>query len=162
MSTDFLWLPPPSNVLTNGIPRVGPWRRLSWISWSSVLQFYFLTCFSHVRSWTLLSHRCLTFTSPSSPYLFVRTRSSSIHLLTGSFTTCVRKLPSMHCRNLLGPVYLAVLLFQQISRLLKFPVRTSDCDHESTFSCLWDLSSTSSSWRRRHQAFWPGECYHPS
>uniref|UniRef100_A0A8V0YI30 Clathrin light chain n=1 Tax=Gallus gallus TaxID=9031 RepID=A0A8V0YI30_CHICK len=48
-------------------------------------------------------------------------------------------------RNLLDCMFLAVLLFLQLSGCLKFPKRISTCDCETTLSCLQKALSTSSS-----------------
>ncbi|KAF1498097.1 Phosphatidylinositol 3-kinase regulatory subunit alpha, partial [Eudyptula minor] len=52
-------------------------------------------------SWSLSPRRPLTTTSPTSPSLFVNSRSSEAPPLVGSLTSCVRKLSSTHSRNLL-------------------------------------------------------------
>lgn len=77
---------------------------------------------------------------------FVRTGSHSVPLLVGSCTSCIRKLSSTHCRNLLDYMCLAALLLQKIPGWLKSPMRTGACHHEAIFSCVWEASSASSSW----------------
>ena len=56
---------------------------------------------SSTISWSLQPSLLPTFPSSTSPSLFVNTRSTRAPFLVGSSTTCIRKLLSMLCRNLL-------------------------------------------------------------
>lgn len=86
-------------------------------------------------SWSLQSRLPPDFTSPISPSLFVSTRSSSTLLLIGSLTTCVKKLPSMHCKNLLDCLWPSVLSFLQTSGWLNSYMSTRSCNWKATCSC---------------------------
>lgn len=81
-----------------------PWRGQSWLPWSSGLQSYLLLCFFHVRSqtpWSLHGH-CIQggpqSTHSQAVFLYLKDQGLAVHQ---SSITCVRKLCSPHCRNLL-------------------------------------------------------------
>jgi len=75
-------------------------------------------------AWPLQPRLPLSFTYPTSPSLLVRTRSSIAPLPIGSSITWRRMLSSIHSRNLLDFLCLAVLSLQQILGWLKSPMRT--------------------------------------
>ncbi|KAF1479715.1 von Willebrand factor A domain-containing protein 3B, partial [Eudyptula minor novaehollandiae] len=102
-------------------------------------------------SWSLSPRRPPTTTSPTSPSLFVNSRSSKAPPLAGSLTSCVRKLSSTHSRNLLEHFLSAILYFQQTSgnhlKLLKF-ISTLCYILQSLFSSSLDMSSAL--WLKTH------------
>lgn len=71
-----------------------------------------------------------TFMSPTSPSLFVRTRSSQAPLLV------VWALSSMLYRNCMDCLCAAVLSLQQMLGFLKLPMRTGASEHGSASSCV--------------------------
>ena len=139
LSVDQLsWVPLPSNMLAQGIPPGRSLKRLKLALLKSrvvILLVALLLPYKILNStisWLLQPKLPPNFTSPTSPSLLVRTRSSSTYLLVGCSTICIRKLSSVHCRNLLDCVCLAVLLIQQICGWLKSLIRTSAWDHKAT------------------------------
>ena len=126
-SNQLSWTPLLSRALTRGIPPSRSLKRPKLTLLKSkimiLLTALLLLCriLNSTISWSLQPRLPLTFTSSTSPSLFISTRSSITSLLVGSSTTCVKKLSSMLCRNLLDCVCLAVWSFQQISGWLKSP-----------------------------------------
>jgi len=75
----------------------------------------------------------------------VTTRSSIASLQVGVLITWLKKLSSMHSRNLLDCLQLAVLLFLQMSGWLKSPNRMRVCEREASWSWRKNTSSVGSS-----------------
>jgi len=71
----------------------------------------------------------------------VNSRSREMPSLVGSLTSCIRKLSSMHTKNLLDCFFSSVLHFQQMSDKLKSPMRTKATVCMTSVSCLSNASS---------------------
>ena len=72
-------------------------------------------------SWSLCPRQLLIFTSSTHPSMFVNSESSGAPLLLGFLTSCIRKLSSVHSRNLLDFFYV-VSYCQHISGKFKSSV----------------------------------------
>lgn len=130
------FLGPSSPPQSNGTPPSSFFREQSQLSWSPGLWSYFF--FSTPPSSQGPKLHCLmaivrqpsTFMSPTSPSLFVRTRSSQAPLLV------VWALSSMLYRNCMDCLCAAVLSLQQMLGFLKLPMRTGASEHGSASSCV--------------------------
>jgi len=106
--------PPPSRALAHGIPPSSCLKRPKLALLRSKFLILLIALLPPRRilnwtiSWSLQPSLPPTFTSSTSPSSFVNTRSSRVPFLVGSSTTCIRKLSSMLCRNLLDCACLAV------------------------------------------------------
>jgi len=83
-------------------------------------------------------------TSPMTSFALVSIRSSIASPQVGVSITWLQKLSSMHSRNLLDCLQLAVLLLQQMSGWLMSPSRTRDGEHKASWSWRKKASSVGS------------------
>ena len=134
--------PLPSRALAHGIPPSSSLKRAKSALLRSKVLILLIALLPPRRilnstiSWSLQLSLPPTFTSSTSPSLFVNTRSSRAPFFVGSSTTCIRKLSSMLCRSVLDCACIAVWSSQLMSGWLKSPMRTRACDCEAACSCL--------------------------
>ena len=106
---------------------------------------YPTTCISHspkdleLLYFTVATAKAAIITLPITSAFFVNSRCNHVSHLSDPSKACIKKLILILSRNVLANLHPTMSLFQQMSKTIKSPTRTTGCEPETSSNCLKTL-----------------------